>query len=342
MNASSAIAGAIAFVVVVLLLPVVIRLCERWRLFDAPGPLKIHSRPIPRLGGIAVALAVAAAAFVASPRLAAREWPFFAALALIWATGLADDLLGLSPVLRLAAQIAAGLLLWRGGLHLPALGDGYLDLTAVSLIVVVFANAWNFADGSDGLAAGVTCIVALAVLSLPAGSATPFSHVLACSLAGACAAFLFANFPPAKLFLGDSGSNAVGFCVAFLALTFYRSAPTTPSRILFPVAVAALPLLDAALAVLRRLLNGRSPLQGDRRHLYDLLMARGWSARRVAVTSYGVSALFASLAWVGLRSESPKFWLIPALSLVALIVAALRLGSLRVETRGSAVERLRA
>ena len=222
MNAASAIGGAIAFVVVVLLVPVIIRLCERRRLFDAPGPLKIHSRPIPRLGGVAVALAVAAAAFVASPRLAAREWPFFAALSLIWSTGLADDLRGLSPVFRLAAQITAGVLLWRGGLHIPSLGSGYLDLAAVSLFVVASVNAWNFVDGSDGLAAGVTCIVALTYATLPAGSANPFSHLLAWSLTGACAAFLFANFPPAKIFLGDSGSNFVGFCVAFLALSFYQ------------------------------------------------------------------------------------------------------------------------
>lgn len=342
MNATAIIAGAIAFLVVVLLVPVVTRLCAHWRLVDVPGPLKIHSRPIPRLGGVAIAFAIPAAAFISKPHLALHEWPFFAALGLIWATGLVDDVRGLSPIFRLAAQIAAGVLIWRSGLHVPMLGTGLLDVACVCLFVVGFANAANFFDGADGLAAGVAGIVAIAYAALPGAGASPFSHLLAWSLAGACAAFLLFNFPPAKIFLGDSGSTVLGLCIAFLGLSFYRSNPTPVSRLLFPILVAGLPVLDAALAVLRRLLRGSSPLYGDRRHFYDLLLARGWSPRRVALASYGISAALAAIAWMGLRNESPQSWSIPALSLIVLLAVALRLGSLRGETRDSPVRRARA
>lgn len=145
-----------------------------------------------------------------------------------------------------------------------------------------------------------------------------------------------------KVVSNDSGSTVLGFGIAFLGLNFYRSAPTSASRFLFPIVVAGLPLLDAALAVLRRLFNGISPLQGDRRHLCDLLLARGWSPRRVALASYGISGVLASIAWFGLQGEAPRFWLIPTLSLVALFLAALRLGSLREDTRDSPVHRARA
>ena len=188
MNTAAIIAGAIAFLVVALLAPIVTSLCARWRLVDEPGPLRIHSRPIPRLGGVAITFAISAAAFISIPHLALHEWPFFAALGLIWATGLVDDVRGLSPIFRLAAQIAARVLIWRSSLHIPVLGTGLLDLVGVCLFVVGFANAANFFDGADGLAAGVAGIVALAYAALPGAATTPFSHLLAWSLAGACAA----------------------------------------------------------------------------------------------------------------------------------------------------------
>jgi UDP-GlcNAc:undecaprenyl-phosphate GlcNAc-1-phosphate transferase len=101
------------------------------------------------------------------------------------------------------------------------------------------------------------------------------------------------NFPPAKIFMGDSGSTALGLCIAFLSLDFYRSNPAAKFSPIFPILVGSVPLLDLILAVLRRLRARVSPFRGDRRHFYDLLLARGWSPEKVALASYAATAALA-------------------------------------------------
>jgi UDP-GlcNAc:undecaprenyl-phosphate GlcNAc-1-phosphate transferase len=323
------IAATIAFALVVVLVPIVRQLCIRWRLFDEPGPLKIHSQPIPRLGGIAVVSAIAAAACLSGPHRAAHAWPFFVALMLVWVTGLADDLRSVSPYVRLTAQFLAGALLWLGGWRLPLLGNGAFDFAATIFYVAGFANSVNLLDGMDGLAAGVVGIVAGAYLALPGTLADPFALAVACSMVGACAGFVISNFPPANLYLGDSGSTALGFGAAFLGLDLYRSRPTSGPVLLFPLLTASLPLLDAVFAVIRRVRDHRSPLQGDRGHIYDLLHARGWPPRRIALAFYGVTAALAAIGLIGVRSESPQFWAASAVGVGLIVFAALRLGVLR-------------
>ena len=326
-----------AFLFTALLVPIVIRLCRRWNVLDQPGPLKIHSRPVPRLGGVALVLAISAGAFAASQAVAVREWPFFAALALVCVTGLIDDLRGLSALIRLASQIIAGGMLWYAGWRVPIFPATGLNLIATCLFVAAFANSFNFLDGADGIATGVACIIAAAFAALPGASGTTFGRAVAWSVAGACIGFLLFNFPPAKIFLGDSGSTAVGLCVAFLGLDSYRSNPGTLPQMLFPILAAALPLLDAALAILRRVRHGVSPLYGDRSHIYDLLLARGLSSRRVAVICYAVTAAFAALGFWGEWRASPQFWVVAISSLGLLMYAALKLGSLRAEDQNPPV-----
>jgi UDP-GlcNAc:undecaprenyl-phosphate/decaprenyl-phosphate GlcNAc-1-phosphate transferase len=338
MSSTPLISGALAFLLTVLLVPIVIRLCNRWQIFDRPGPLKIHPHPVPRLGGIAVALALVASILSAEPPAAIHAWPFFAALMLVWVTGLVDDVRSLSVLFRLAAQIAAAVLLWRGGWVVPLSGTGPASLFATCTVVVAFVNSLNFIDGSDGLAAGIAGIIAAAyALALAQSPRTDaLGTAVACATAGACLGFLPFNFAPAKkIFLGDSGSTSLGLCIAYLSLNFWRSAHATPPRMLFPILVAALPLLDATLAVFRRLRIGVSPLYGDRRHFYDLLLARGWSPRRTAVWSYTITSVFVGIAWWGERRESQQFWLVAVLSALLLIVFAVKLGSLRPETEKS-------
>lgn len=314
-----------AFVTVLLLVPLVIRACLRLGIADRPGPLKIHDRPIPRLGGIAIALALVAATAAADGL--SPGWAMATAFALVWLAGFIDDLRSLPPLARLVVQIASSFLLWHAGFRAPIGGNVAVNFLCTCVLVMCFVNALNFLDGSDGLAAGVTAIAALAffLAALRAGD-TP-GAALSCSLLGACAGFIIFNFPPAKLFLGDSGSTLLGLALAFLALDFYHS--TTPSlRVaLFPVFVAALPLLDAALAVLRRLRRGRSPLLGDRRHVYDLALLRGYSATLVALACFAFTAISAGLALLALQTAGSIFLIFDAVLIAALWMAAVCLGA---------------
>jgi UDP-GlcNAc:undecaprenyl-phosphate/decaprenyl-phosphate GlcNAc-1-phosphate transferase len=329
---------AIAFFSTLILIPIVRGFCIHCGLYDSVGPLKIHSQAIPRLGGVAIALAFAAGISFAGPVSRMHVWPFFAALILIWAAGIVDDIWFLSPSLRLAAQIGGGILLWYGGWQLPWLKPGPANLAAVCFLTVLLINCFNFLDGSDGLCAGVTGIIAAAYLVLPGFTLSFPGTTVAWSLLGVSIGFLVFNFPPARIFMGDSGSTVLGFGVAFLAFDFYRANATSerPIVLAVPLLMAALPLLDGILAVLRRLQGGRSLLHGDRRHFYDLLLDLSWSPRRVALTIYVLTAAMCAIAWLDLKCDFTHALLLCAASTIALIVAGVRLGSLRSNDKSQA------
>lgn len=343
---AGAIAAAAAFFITLAAVPLVIRFCRRARILDLPGALKLHSRPVPRLGGIALVLGIAGGAAFAVRVVGHAAIPFFVALAIICAVGIFDDVRAAGLLPRLAVQFAAGILLWSAGWRLPLAGSEAINLIATCVFVVAFVNAFNFLDGSDGLAAAVAGIIALSFALLPAGFAGELGSALAWSVAGAAAAFLFFNFPPARIFMGDSGSTALGYVIAFLALDFYRAtgaasnaAPGTlpaghlafASVLLFPLFAALLPLFDAALAITRRLLHRASPFAGDRRHFYDLLLRRGWTQARIVMWSCAVTGVFAVTARVALRMRSVDSLLLFAASIGVLLAGGLLLGSLQEE-----------
>jgi UDP-GlcNAc:undecaprenyl-phosphate/decaprenyl-phosphate GlcNAc-1-phosphate transferase len=331
MKATGQIAGAVAFIIAVSLVPIIGKLCHRWDLFDWPGLLKIHSRPIPRLGGVAVAAAIACGLLVTGQRFGSPKsvLSFLAPFGLIWVVGLVDDLTGLSPASRIAAQLAAGALLWHAGWRVPALESGMFGLVATCMLVAAFVNSLNFLDGADGVATGVAAIIAVAYIALPGATNGALASAVAWSMAGACTAFLLFNFPPAQIFLGDSGSTALGFAIAFLSLDFYRSQPAIGTPMFLPVMVAGLPLLDAALTVIRRLQGPLPLVHGDRRHFYDLLLARGWRPRQVALTCYGITVGLSVIAWIGERARPMEFFVVAALSFGLLLAVAVQLGALR-------------
>jgi UDP-GlcNAc:undecaprenyl-phosphate/decaprenyl-phosphate GlcNAc-1-phosphate transferase len=327
--------GTIAFIATLIFVPVVRRLCIRWKIYDPIGPLKIHSQAIPRLGGLAITLAFAAGIAFAGHLSRMHIWRFFAALVLIWAAGLADDIWLLSPVLRLAAQVGGSILLWYGGWRLPLLQPGLANLAAVCLLTVLFINCFNFLDGSDGLCAGVSATIAAAYLILPDLRLSPQGLTVVWSLLGISVGFLVFNFPPSRIYLGDSGSTVLGFGIAFLAFDFYRANATNEHHVALaiPILMAALPLLDGILAVLRRLRGGRSVLHGDRSHFYDLLLGLGWSSRRVALVIYVLTAAMCTIAWLVLKCDFTHAVLLCAASIGALTIGAVRLGILRSNER---------
>jgi UDP-GlcNAc:undecaprenyl-phosphate/decaprenyl-phosphate GlcNAc-1-phosphate transferase len=293
---AEAVAFAVALGCVLAVVPLIRRLCVRREIFDPPGHLKIHGEPIPRLGGVGIALAL-----VAGVAYGVRSGAlyFAAALGLVWLAGIVDDLRGVSPAFRLLAQVGGALLLYAGGWRVTFSSSIILAIVAQCLYVSLFVNAFNFLDGADGLAAGITGVVALGYAALPGLALSAYGHAVAWSLLGACVGFLCFNFPPAKIFMGDSGSTVLGFSVAFLGLDFVsaHSDGASARSLLFPFLIAALPLLDALVVVMRRVMRGQSPFRGDRAHFYDHLLAGGWTARKVAIVCYFLTAFLGLLGW---------------------------------------------
>ncbi len=324
-------AGAIAFFTTIAVVPLVRRFCIRWGLYDVNGPLKIHVGAIPRLGGVAITLSLVAGVVFNHQFDAMQARSFLIGLTLIWAVGFVDDIQGLSPILRLPIQIAGGVLLWYGGWRLPWFENPAINLASVCLLAVVFINAFNFLDGADGLCAGVTGIIAAAYIFLPGVALSELGALVAWSLLGASLGFLFFNFPRASVFMGDGGSTVFGFCIAFLGLDFYRSnaANLTDATALFPIVVAGLPLLDATLAVSRRLVSGGDLFYGDRRHFYDLWIGLGWTPRKVALTTYALTAAICVIAALVLKCDFSVALSLSIATAGILLIAGLRLGSLR-------------
>lgn len=337
MIVSGAATALVSFSVCIALTLGVRKLCVLFDVVDCPGPLKIHSRPIPRLGGIAVAVSMFFAVVVARPAAPREsELSSVAAFAAIWLIGVVDDLRSLSARSRLVAQIVPGVLLWLGGWRFSAAHSlpltGMASLGFVCVVIILFANSFNFLDGADGIAGGVAATIAVCYLAISRNaSATPLASVVSWSMLGSSIAFLFFNFPPANIFLGDSGSTVLGFCIAFLTLTSAHSNMPADSRALLPFTLAGLPLLDAVLAIIRRIKSNSSPLHGDRRHIYDLLTARGWSPRNVAFACYATTLAVGVVAWLSLHVSLRCFELSSAGSMAVLVFVAIRVGSLRTE-----------
>ncbi len=292
----SAIAAA---VVVLLLTPVTMWLAAKVGAVDIPSARRIHTRPIPRLGGIAIVVAFLLPALWFLPVDPAVRGLLVGGV-LIAALGVVDDIRGLSPTLKLLGQVACASVPVAAGLvidhiTLPFVGPVDLGAAAYVLTVIWFVaivNIINFTDGIDGLAAGVVGIGATTFAIIAASLGRADAAILAAALAGACIAFLRFNFNPARTFMGDGGSMFLGFMLAGIAITgLMKSAAAV--AIVLPLIVLAIPILDTLFVIMKRLKHGLPVYSADTSHFHHRFLAIGWSQRRTVLSIY---------AWAGLMS----------------------------------------
>jgi UDP-GlcNAc:undecaprenyl-phosphate/decaprenyl-phosphate GlcNAc-1-phosphate transferase len=319
--------GALALFICLAALPLVKELAHRFHLYDAPGPLKIHRGSIPRLGGIAMFAGFLAGNLIfCVPAWKTTLVPLLV-FAGVWAVGLIDDLKGLTSAFRFAVQIAAGAAVWFAGWRLQWFSSPLLDLAATCLFVAFIVNAMNLLDGMDGLAAGTGVIVCIGFLLISAVDGNFLEIALAASLLGACAGVLAVNAPPAKMFMGDSGSTLIGIVLAFLSLNWVRD-QSGPRGILVPLIFLSVPIADGILAILRRVRAHQKLFTGDRRHFYDILLQRGWTVEGVLRLAMGVTATLVFAGWLCSRGIAGD-WIISVVVVCGLAAAAILLGSLQ-------------
>ncbi|HTC61993.1 MAG TPA: MraY family glycosyltransferase [Candidatus Saccharimonadales bacterium] len=325
------VSGFVALISCLGTLPLVRRFAQRFSLYDEQGPLKIHSGYIPRLGGIAMFVGFLAGTlthYVFGVRLS--YLPLFMFIP-VWVVGLIDDVWSLGAGFRLFIHISAGSALWLAGWRLMWFTSAPLDLFVTSVFVAFMINAWNLLDGMDGLASGTATIVSIGFLMISSVEANGIGMLVAACLLGACLGMFSFNTPPAKMFMGDSGSTLIGIALAFLSLNWVKTT-SDPHSIAIPLLFFSIPLADACLAILRRSRTPRLLFDGDRRHFYDLLLQRGLSVETVLNISMGVSALLVLLGWmcvhqiIGLRATCIAVAL-------GLISSAILLGSLQPESK---------
>ena len=264
----------------------------------------VEHRNVPRLGGVAVCAATTVGVALAAPLAASqlrldRPLAFFGGLLvagwLLFAAGVVDDLYNLPPRTKLAAQVAAALLAWTFGFrieHFTLLGTldlGALSLPVTLLWIVGVSNAFNLIDGLDGLATGIGLVGAANTLAVSLGVGSWEVATFCAALAGALLGFLRFNVRPARIFLGDSGSLFIGFMLAVLSV---HGATKSAAAVLtvVPLLVLALPLIDTALAIVRRWLRGKPIFGADERHLHHRMLAIGLTHTRAAVLLFVLAA----------------------------------------------------
>jgi UDP-GlcNAc:undecaprenyl-phosphate GlcNAc-1-phosphate transferase len=294
---------------------------HRWALdrgdLDHPDERSQHEAPTPRLGGVAIFLAFLFSSIIFVP-INDSVRGLLAGVLIIFATGVMDDLSGISARQKFFGEAAACLVtIVVGKLYLTNLGNlfGFGDIVLpvwLGILFTLFAvvgmiNAINLIDGLDGLAGGVSAVALTAFLILANLDHQRSTMLLAAAGIGAILGFLKYNFYPARIFMGDTGSLVLGFLLGFMAvqLTQHPGATVSP---MVPVLVLGLPILDTVWVMTRRVLMGLSPFIADRSHVHHKFLDLGLEHRSTVIVIYGISAIWACLAIV-LRS-APEYLLL--------------------------------
>ena len=285
------------------------------RILDRPNERSLHAAPTPRTGGIAICVAlligwIVSSAIAKTPWLPAGIVPGALVIA---AVALIDDRYDLSAALRLVIQFGAALLLCYDGFVIDGEvlpGVGLSAAPAVVLGVTVLLTLWltnlyNFMDGMDGFAAGMAVIgfVTLALFGWEQG-AMLFAGA-SCAVAAAAAGFLWFNFPPARIFMGDSGSTTLGFLVAGFGIWGSR---LDVLPIWLTLTIFSPFVLDASVTLVRRAIRGERVWRAHRSHYYQRLVRLGWGHRRVVLGEYAVMLACAISAWVMLGKDTDTQW----------------------------------
>jgi UDP-GlcNAc:undecaprenyl-phosphate GlcNAc-1-phosphate transferase len=320
--------------------PLVRRFCQRYKLLDVPADgRRVHKYGIPRLGGLAIfasfILALSALPLVSNLLTDSLRWYVSELVAilipatLVLLLGIYDDLRGTNAIVKFVALgLIASLFYAMGGriesLAIPFIGAVHFH-PVVGFLFTVFwlvgiSNAFNLIDGMDGLATGAALFSSLVILIVALSSGNPLMVVVALVLCGSLTGFLRYNFNPASIFLGDSGALFIGFLLASLSVQGAQKA-TTAVAVITPILAFGLPVVDTGMTMARRLISGRPLFQGDGEHIHHMLLARGWSQRRVVMILYAVCAVFGLLAALSTKTSSPVTGLVLFVIAVAVIIA---------------------
>ncbi len=296
-------AAVVALVIVVLLTPAVGGMARLLGAVDQPGGRRLHTRPIPRLGGLALFLGVIVPA-LAFLKFTSETRGILLGIAVATTVGAIDDFRGLRPWEKLGGQVAAAVIpvafgIWIDHFTFPFIGVHGLSpwvgkpLTVVWIVAIM--NMVNFLDGLDGLAAGV-CAIAGGTFSVIALSLVkPNAAILSAVVLGACLGFLRHNFYPARIFMGDSGAMLLGFVLATVAVQGLLKTAATVALAL-PLLVLAVPILDTGFVIAKRLKYHRPIYSADREHLHYRFLNIGFSQRRATVTIWLWCASLAAAA----------------------------------------------
>lgn len=311
----------VCFSISIFITPLVIKLAYKIGATDRPNKRKVHQTLMPRLGGLAIYISFLVGVLILQP-----ENPY--SLFIMWGgaiiiiTGILDDIYELSAKIKLLAQIVASVIVViYGGLqvtfiNLPFGGlfeFGYLSTPFTILWVIGITNAMNLIDGLDGLAAGVSSIALFSILGMAIIMGNMYVVTIGSIILVSTLGFLYYNFHPAKIFMGDTGALFLGFMISVLSLLGFKN--VTFVSFIVPIIILGVPISDTIFAIVRRIINKQPLSMPDKSHLHHCLLRIGYTHRQTVLLIYAMAAFFGLVAVI---FSQAKLW--GALVLIAILL----------------------
>jgi len=285
--------------------PLAGRAAARFGLIDVPGsaPHKTHPAATPLIGGPILVIAVAVAYVVARPPADRQTVGILIAGGLILVWGMVDDRFRIPPTAKLAGQLLAAVVLIRYGVEVRITRVPAVDLGLTLLWVVGMINAFNFVDSMDGLALGLASVATSFFMLVTLDAAQPELAALSAAILGAAIGLFFFNASPARLFLGDSGAQLLGFALAAIGIAYVPAGAGLPQGVSWfvPILVLGVPIFDSTLVVVSRLRRGRPLYKAQRDHTYHRLVRLGIHPSRSVLAMHVAAVLLGLLAFVALE-----------------------------------------
>lgn len=292
------LAMAAAFIASIILTPLVIKFAFRIGAVDHPNYRKVHASVMPRIGGMAIFGAFVIGYLLLRPTDEHAIGILVGAIIII-ITGFLDDMLEITAKAKLFGQLAAAIVVvtWGGlqieFINLPFFGPfdfGYLSIPITILWIIGITNAINLIDGLDGLAAGVSTIALISITVMAVIMGDVFVVATAAILAASTLGFLFYNFHPAKIFMGDTGALFLGYMISVLALLGFKNVAVV--SLVIPIIMLGVPISDTFFAIVRRVRMKQPISAPDKSHLHHCLLRAGFSHRQTVLIIYGLAILF--------------------------------------------------
>ena len=343
-----AIAFLLAFITAYVVTPYTIRLARKVGALDVPKESrKIHTKPMPRLGGLAIIAGFMVSIIYLLIMMSIEKTinlkdynnyyikliGLFGGAIVLAIFCIFDDIKGINPFVKLLGQTLAALIVTFAGIRIDKIifssflntliTEEIVSITITVIWIVGITNAINLIDGLDGLSSGISLISCISLLMINALNDSPIiSIILVTALGGAILGFLPFNFSPAKTFLGDTGSNFLGYTLSIIAILGVAKTYTA-IVLIAPLIVFALPLLDTGLAIFRRLIKTKSVkgiFKADKEHLHHKIMRKGYSQKQAVLILYAFSATFGMFAIILLESG---FWKSVSFALMVIAIGAI-------------------
>ncbi len=325
---------------------VIIFVAHRSSIMDNPGIRKVHSRPVPRIGGVAIFISTIGIIIpllllskIGSNNIFLTGYKglfLLSAVSLIFVVGLIDDIYGMRAKIKLFAQIAASLVVCQAGIRIDSITItdsliihfGWYSWPITVFWIVGLTNAINLIDGLDGLAAGICAAACGAITILTLHFGIQVMTIIMLSMLGALTGFLFFNFNPAKVFMGDSGSQFLGFTIASASI-FCASKTETLVGLALPILALGIPVFDTFFSIMRRFLERRSLFSPDRSHFHHKLLALGLHQRHAVLIAYGLTLVTVGLGMFMLVTRNAQTIIVFVCILLLLILVFRAFGAIR-------------